>query len=85
MTRSEKLLAAVLVVAGVSHFLNPEFFDPIVRSLFPIPGIAWIPLAILWFGLGNSAVIFVVCMAEFFHVICTGLRVLTVRIFPSSA
>lgn len=43
-----------------------EFFDPVVRSLFPIPGIAWIPLAILWFGLGNSAVIFVVCMAEFF-------------------
>lgn len=43
-----------------------EFFDPIVRTLFPIPGIAWIPMAILWFGLGNTAVIFVVFMAEFF-------------------
>ena len=33
---------------------------------YPIPGIAWIPLAILWFGLGNAAVIFVVVIAEFF-------------------
>src|SRR5581483_8432668 len=31
-----------------------------------IPGIAWIPMAILWFGLGNTAVIFVVFIAEFF-------------------
>jgi ABC-type nitrate/sulfonate/bicarbonate transport system permease component len=38
----------------------------VIRALFPIPGIAWIPLAILWFGLGNTAVIFVVFIAEFF-------------------
>jgi ABC-type nitrate/sulfonate/bicarbonate transport system permease component len=43
-----------------------EFVDPVIRSLYPIPGIAWIPLAILWFGLGNTAVIFVVFVAEFF-------------------
>jgi ABC-type nitrate/sulfonate/bicarbonate transport system permease component len=43
-----------------------EYVDPVVRALYPIPGIAWIPLAILWFGLGNTAVIFVVFIAEFF-------------------
>ena len=43
-----------------------EFVDPVIRSLYPIPGIAWIPLAILWFGLGNTAVVFVVLIAEFF-------------------
>lgn len=43
-----------------------EFIDPVVRSLYPIPGIAWIPMAILWFGLGNTAVVFVVFIAEFF-------------------
>jgi ABC-type nitrate/sulfonate/bicarbonate transport system permease component len=43
-----------------------EFVDPVIRSLYPIPGIAWIPLAILWFGLGNTAVIFVVFIAEVF-------------------
>jgi ABC-type nitrate/sulfonate/bicarbonate transport system permease component len=43
-----------------------EYVDPVTRLLYPIPGIAWIPLAILWFGLGNAAVIFVVFIAEFF-------------------
>lgn len=43
-----------------------EFIDPVVRAFYPIPGIAWIPLAILWFGLGNTAVVFVVFLAEFF-------------------
>jgi len=43
-----------------------EYVDPVIRSLYPIPGIAWIPMAILWFGLGNTAVIFVVFIAEFF-------------------
>jgi ABC-type nitrate/sulfonate/bicarbonate transport system permease component len=43
-----------------------EFVEPVIRSLYPIPGIAWIPLAILWFGLGNATVIFVVVIAEFF-------------------
>ena len=35
MTRSEKLLAAVLLVAGVSHFLSPQFFDEIVPPWVP--------------------------------------------------
>jgi ABC-type nitrate/sulfonate/bicarbonate transport system permease component len=43
-----------------------EYVDPVIRALYPIPGIAWIPLAILWFGLGNAAVVFVVFIAEFF-------------------
>jgi ABC-type nitrate/sulfonate/bicarbonate transport system permease component len=43
-----------------------EYIDPVIRTLYPIPGIAWIPLAILWFGLGNTAVVFVVFIAEFF-------------------
>jgi ABC-type nitrate/sulfonate/bicarbonate transport system permease component len=43
-----------------------EYIDPVIRSLYPIPGIAWIPLAILWFGLGNATVVFVVVIAEFF-------------------
>jgi NitT/TauT family transport system permease protein len=43
-----------------------EYVDPVIRLLYPIPGIAWIPLAILWFGLGNTAVMFVVFIAEFF-------------------
>jgi ABC-type nitrate/sulfonate/bicarbonate transport system permease component len=40
--------------------------EPVIRLLYPIPGIAWIPLAILWFGLTYKAVVFVVFIAEFF-------------------
>jgi ABC-type nitrate/sulfonate/bicarbonate transport system permease component len=43
-----------------------EFIEPVIRLLYPIPGIAWIPLAILWFGLTYKAVVFVVFIAEFF-------------------
>jgi ABC-type nitrate/sulfonate/bicarbonate transport system permease component len=63
------IAAAVAVPLGlfVGRFRAVrEFVDPVIRSLYPIPGIAWIPLAILWFGLGNTAVIFVVFIAEFF-------------------
>jgi len=43
-----------------------EYVEPIIKSIYPIPGIAWIPLAILWFGLGDTAVVFVVFMTAFF-------------------
>ena len=43
-----------------------EFVMPCIQGVYPIPGIAWIPLAILWFGLGDAAVIFVVFATVFF-------------------
>ena len=43
-----------------------EFVMPVLSALYPIPGIAWIPLAILWFGLGDKAVVFVVFTTSFF-------------------
>lgn len=41
-------------------FVNPAFL--LVR---PIPPLAWIPLAIVWFGLGDSAKILVIWFAAF--------------------
>jgi ABC-type nitrate/sulfonate/bicarbonate transport system permease component len=43
-----------------------EFVMPSIQGIYPIPGIAWIPLAILWFGLGDAAVVFVVFATTFF-------------------
>jgi ABC-type nitrate/sulfonate/bicarbonate transport system permease component len=43
-----------------------EFVLPSIKGVYPIPGIAWIPLAILWFGLGDAAVVFVVFATTFF-------------------
>ncbi|MDE3194040.1 MAG: ABC transporter permease [Chloroflexota bacterium] len=48
-------------VAGVR-----ETVGPVVKILYPIPGVAWIPLAILWFGLSDQAVIFTVFMGAVF-------------------
>ena len=54
-----------------------NFFDPIVNLLQAIPGLAWIPFAILWFGLGQGAVTFIIVMSVFFpvlHNLLTGIR-----------
>jgi NitT/TauT family transport system permease protein/taurine transport system permease protein/sulfonate transport system permease protein len=34
-----------------------------VRIFSPIPGVAWIPLAILWYGLGDQAAIFIITVS----------------------
>ncbi len=45
-----------------------EYLQPVITAFYPVPGIAWIPLAILWFGLSDKAVIFVVFMTAFFPI-----------------
>lgn len=37
--------------------LSEEFLLPLVSFLLPIPAIAWVPLFMLWFGLGNSSIL----------------------------
>ncbi len=44
-------------------------FDPIVNLGQAIPGLAWIPLAILWFGLGYKAITFIIFTSVFFPVL----------------
>ena len=39
--------------------------SPVFMLLRPIPPLAWIPLAILWLGLGDTAKIFVIWVAAF--------------------
>jgi len=41
---------------------------PVVSLLRPIPPIAWIPLAILWFGLGDTPSFFITAIAAFFPI-----------------
>ena len=54
-----------------------RFFVPLVSVLMPIPSLAWVPVFILWFGLGNAATIALVFYAASFPVIFntwTGVR-----------
>jgi len=48
-------------------------FTPILELLRPIPPIAWIPLAILWFGLGNKPAYFLVFLGAFFPIFTNAL------------
>lgn len=40
-------------------------FNPLFRIIRPIPPIAWIPISIIWFGLGEDAKIFLIFLAAF--------------------
>lgn len=42
--------------------LLQETVDPIILGLQTLPSICWLPLALLWFGLNEKAIIFVVLM-----------------------
>lgn len=66
------LLAALVgiafgVVLGWSPILS-DLVRPIVESLRPIPPIAWTPIAILWFGVGNAPSYFLVFIGAVFPV-----------------
>jgi NitT/TauT family transport system permease protein len=45
------------------------WFNPLIQVLRPIPPIAYIPLSILWFGLGNPPAIFLIAIGAFFPVL----------------
>jgi len=45
------------------------WMNPLVQLLRPIPPIAYIPLAILWFGLGNPPAVFLIAIGAFFPVL----------------
>jgi NitT/TauT family transport system permease protein len=43
-----------------------KFFLPLAGAFMPIPSLAWVPLFILWFGLGNTVAILIVFYAALF-------------------
>lgn len=46
-----------------------DYMNPLIQVLRPIPPIAYIPLAILWFGLGNPPAVFLIALGAFFPVL----------------
>ena len=47
----------------VAHVVEPSI--SVLRS---IPGIAWLPLAIIWFGFGHTSSVFLIALGSFFPV-----------------
>jgi NitT/TauT family transport system permease protein len=51
-----------LLIARIPFFKNGV--KPIVSGLQALPSICWLPLALLWFGLTDAAILFVVVMGS---------------------
>ena len=65
------LAVLVSIPLGVAMGLNPivsDFLSPLFRFFSVLAGIAWIPIATLWFGYGFGAITFVIFNAVFFVV-----------------
>jgi NitT/TauT family transport system permease protein len=56
------------LVMGASARVH-ALVNPLLQVLRPIPPIAFIPLAILWFGLGNPPAVFLIALGAFFPVL----------------
>jgi taurine transport system permease protein len=77
-------LATVLgIPLGLLLGLNPtlnRFVGPLIGFLRPIPALAWIPIVVIWMGIGESSKIFVIFMTALLFVM-TG-AILGVRSVP---
>ena len=56
------------ILIGLSHHLE-RITQLLVQIIKPIPPIAWIPLVILWFGLGESGKVFLIFLGGFFTIL----------------
>ena len=64
--------AGLALPIGLAMGAQPRVYawlNPLVQLLRPIPPIAYIPLAILWFGLGNPPAVFLIALGAFFPVL----------------
>ena len=56
------------IILGRSSWMR-SFMNPIIQFLRPISPLAWIPLAMLWFGIGDPPAIFLIFLASFFPLV----------------
>ena len=78
------LAVAVAIPIGLLLGWYPaaaQVVNPVVQMLRPISPIAWIPVSIMWFGVGNTAAVFLIFLASFFPVVVATMN--GVRNVPS--
>lgn len=72
------LLAAVLAIPlglVIGWYRRAEMaLNPIIEILRPISPLAWIPIAILWFGVGDLAAIFLIFVGCFLPLLLTAIN-----------
>lgn len=71
------VLAVVLAVPlglAIGWYRRAEMaINPILQILRPISPLAWIPIAILWFGVGDLAAVFLIFIGCFFPLMLTAI------------
>ena len=69
--------AALLgIPVGLALGLLPaaaQVVNPVIQMLRPISPIAWIPLAILWFGVNDFAAVYLIFLAAFFPIVVSSM------------
>jgi NitT/TauT family transport system permease protein len=78
-------LAAILAIPlglTIGWYKRSEMaLNPVVQVFRPISPLAWIPLAILWFGVGDASAIFLIFLGCFFPLLLTAIN--AVRNIPA--
>lgn len=65
-----------------------QLLDPTINVLRPIPVTAWLPLSMIFFGLGPNAAIFLVFLGAFYPILLNtvfGVRSVDPRLFEAAA
>ena len=52
-------LAALLTVVAITSRIGTDFLETLTAMFNPLPAIALLPLALIWFGLGAGSIVFV--------------------------
>ncbi len=55
------------LLSGRLRFMR-LFLDTFINGVRAVPGIAWLPLALVWFGIGFKTTVFLVSLAAFFPI-----------------
>ncbi|MBU4564110.1 MAG: ABC transporter permease [Desulfarculus sp.] len=55
------------LISGRLRFMR-LFLDTFINGVRAVPGIAWLPLALVWFGIGFKTTVFLVSLAAFFPI-----------------
>lgn len=48
--------------------LIKRFLEPTVNLIRAVPGIGWLPIAMVWFGVGEKTTVFLIALAAFFPI-----------------
>jgi NitT/TauT family transport system permease protein len=74
------------LLIGLSRIME-RVFDPTVQVLRNIPVTAWVPLSLVFFGIGNAPAIFLIGLGAFFPAVINtthGVRQVDVTLYKSA-